>query len=123
MARMERVQLKRRLTAVLLADVVGYSRLMSIDEEGTHTRLGDCIKNLIEPTVCAYSGRLVRNKGDGLFAEFSSAVDAVRCAVDLQRGLAAAAADGLYKFEFRMGINSGDVIIDEHDLYGNSINI
>src|SRR5215472_75955 len=107
--RMERVQLTRRLTAVLLADVVGYSRLMSVDEEGTHTRLGDCVNQLIEPTVCAYRGRLTRSKGDGLLAEFDSAVDAVRCAIDIQRRLADAAADSDHKFEFRIGINSGDV--------------
>jgi len=121
---MERVQLKRRLTAVLLADVVGYSRLMSVDEEGTHTRLGDCIKHLIEPTVCAYRGRLARSKGDGLLVEFDSAVDAVRCAVEIQRHLVdATAADNNHKLELRIGINSGDVIIDEHDVYGNSVNI
>lgn len=123
MARMERVQLKRRLTAVLLADVVGYSRLMSVDEEGTHSRLGDCIKHLIEPAVCAYRGRLARSKGDGLLVEFDSAVDAVRCAVDIQHRLAEAAADGNHKLELRIGINSGDVIVDEHDVYGNSVNI
>ena len=121
---MERVQLKRRLTAVLLADVVGYSRLMSVDEEGTHTRLGDCIKHLIEPTVCAYRGRLARSKGDGLLVEFDSAVDAVRCAVEIQRHLVdATSADNNHKLELRIGINSGDVIIDEHDVYGNSVNI
>jgi adenylate cyclase len=120
---MERVQLKRRLTAVLLADVVGYSRLMSVDEEGTHTRLGDCVNHLIEPTVSAYRGRLTRSKGDGLLAEFDSAVDAVRCAVDIQHRLADAAADSNDKLELRIGINSGDVIVDEHDVYGNSVNI
>jgi adenylate cyclase len=120
---MERVQLKRRLSAVLLADVVGYSRLMSIDEEGTHTRLGDCINRLIEPTVCAYRGRLARCKGDGLLVEFDSAVDAVRCAIDIQRLLADAAADSNHTLELRIGINSGDVIVDEHDVYGNSVNI
>jgi adenylate cyclase len=124
MALMERVQLKRRLTAVLLADVVGYSRLMRIDEEGTHTRLAECVNRLIEPTVCAYQGRLTRKKGDGLLVEFDSAVDAVRCAVDIQRHLAdAAAADSYHKLELRVGINSGDVIVDEHDIYGNSVNI
>src|SRR5260370_40840039 len=120
---MEHVQLKRRLTAVLLADVVGYSRLMSVDEEGTHIRLGDCIERLIEPTVSTYRGRLARSKGDGLLVEFDSAVDAVRCAVDIQRRLADAAADGDDKLELRIGINSGDVIVDEHDVYGNSVNI
>ena len=120
---MEHVQLKRRLTAVLLADVVGYSRLMSVDEEGTHTRLGDCIKHLIEPTICDYRGRLTRKKGDGLLAEFDSAVDAVRCALEIQHRLGDATADNNHKLELRIGINSGDVIVDEHEVYGNSVNI
>src|SRR3984893_11698341 len=120
---MEQVQLKRRLTAVLLADVVGYSRLMSVDEEGTHIRLADCIERLIEPTVSGYRGRLARSKGDGLLVEFDSAVDAVRCAVDIQRRLADAAVDSNHKLELRIGINSGDVMVDEHDVYGNSGNI
>ena len=120
---MEYVQLKRRLTAVLLADVVGYSRLMSVDEDGTHLRLADCIKRLIEPTVCAYRGHAARSKGDGLLVEFDSAVDAVRCAVEIQHRLAEAAADGDRDLELRIGINAGDVIVDEHDVYGNSVNI
>jgi adenylate cyclase len=120
---MEHVQLKRRLTAVLLADVVGYSRLMSIDEEGTHTRLGNCVKHLIEPTVCAFRGRLTRKKGDGLLAEFDSAVDAVRCALEIQFRLGDATANDNHKLELRIGINSGDVIVDEHEVYGNSVNI
>jgi len=123
MARMEHAQLKRRLTAVLLADVVGYSRLMSVDEEGTHTRLGNCIKDVIEPTVCAHQGRLTRTKGDSLLAEFDSAVDAVRCAIDIQNRLADETADNNHKLQLRIGINSGDVIVDEHDVYGNSVNI
>src|ERR1700730_11965122 len=114
-SRMERPHLKRRLTAVLLADVVGYSRLMSVDEEGTHIRLADCVKNLIEPTVAMHEGRLVRSKGDGLLIEFDSAVNAVNCAVDIQRGLAARddTAAGDRKLELRIGINSGDVIVYE----------
>lgn len=120
---MEHVHLNRRLTAVLLADVVGYSRLMSIDEEGTYARLGDCIKHLIEPTVSSYRGRLTRSRGDGFLVEFGSAVDAVRCAVEIQNGLANAPRDDHEKLELRMGINSGDVIFDDHDIYGNSVNI
>jgi adenylate cyclase len=121
---MERSQLKRRLTAVLLADVVGYSRLMNVDEEGTHTRLADCVKALIEPTVALHGGRLVRSKGDAFLVEFDSAVNAVNCAVDIQRGLAARNnADDDGKLELRIGINSGDVIVDENDIYGNSVNI
>jgi class 3 adenylate cyclase/TolB-like protein/Flp pilus assembly protein TadD len=122
---MERLHLKRRLTAVLLADVVGYSRLMNVDEEGTHIRLADCVKNLIEPTIALHEGRLVRSKGDGLLVEFDSAVNAVNCAVDIQSSLAARndSTAGDRKLELRIGINSGDVIVDENDIYGNSVNI
>jgi adenylate cyclase len=123
MALMERVLLKRRLIAVLVADVVGYSRLMSVDEEGTHTRLGNCVKYVIEPTVRAHQGRLTRSKGDSLLAEFDSAVDAVRCALEIQHSLGDATADDNHKLELRIGINSGDVIVDEHEVYGNSVNI
>ena len=121
---MERVHLKRKLTAVLLADVVGYSRLMSVDEEGTHIRLADCVKTVIEPTVALHEGRLLRSKGDGLLVEFDSAVNAVNCAVDIQRGLATYDdAAGDRKLQLRIGINSGDVIVQENDVYGNSVNI
>src|SRR6516165_6580701 len=122
--RMERVHLKRKLTAVLLADVVGYSRLMSVDEEGTHIRLADCVKTVIEPTVALHEGRLLRSKGDGLLVEFDSAVNAVNCAVDIQRGLFTYDdAAGDRKLQLRIGINSGDVIVQDNDIYGNSVNI
>lgn len=118
------VHLRRRLTAVLLADVVGYSRLMSADEEGTHLRLSDHVKILIEPAVNQHRGRLVRSMGDGMLVEFDSAVDAVRCGVDIQRGLAERErTDGDARMQLRIGINTGDVIVDERDIYGNSINI
>jgi class 3 adenylate cyclase/TolB-like protein/Tfp pilus assembly protein PilF len=122
---MERLLLKRRLTAVLLADVVGYSRLMNVDEEGTHLRLADCFKELIEPVVALHEGRPVRSKGDGLLVEFDSAVNAVNCAVDIQRGLATrnTSTTDDSKLQLRIGINSGDVIVDENDIYGNSVNI
>jgi hypothetical protein len=102
-----RVHLKRRLTAVLLADVVGYSRLMNADEEGTHLRLAECIETLIEPTVALHEGRLVRSKGDGFLVEFDSAVNAVNCAVDIQRTLAEAddVPHSDRKLELRIGIN------------------
>jgi class 3 adenylate cyclase len=79
---MDDVHLKRRLTAVLLADVVGYSRLMSADEEGTHLRLTDYVQNLIDPAVAKHRGRLIRSMGDGMLVEFDSAVDAVRCGIE-----------------------------------------
>ena len=83
---MDDVHLRRRLTAVLLADVVGYSRLMSADEEGTHRRLAEHVRILIEPAVAHHHGRPVRSMGDGMLVEFDSALDAVRCGIDIQRG-------------------------------------
>src|ERR1700739_1553961 len=81
---MDRPPLKRRLTAAMIADVVGYSRLMSVDEESTQLRLSDYIKNSIEPKISEHGGRLIRSAGDGLLVEFDSAVDAVYCALDIQ---------------------------------------
>jgi adenylate cyclase len=122
---MERTHLKRRLAAVLLADVVGYSRLMGRDEEDTHlrlTRLGD---EIVMPRIAQYGGRPIRSMGDGLLVEFDSAFDAVRCGLAIQRGLAernaAAARDP--PIRLRIGVNTGDVIFDERDIYGNSVNI
>ena len=121
---MDDVHLRRRLTAVLLADVVGYSRLMSADEQGTHRRLAGYVKDLIEPAVVRHRGRPVRNMGDGMLVEFDSALDAVQCAVDIQHGLAACqSGDTQRPIQLRIGINTGDVIVDERDIYGNSINI
>jgi adenylate cyclase len=121
---MDEVHLRRRLTAVLLADVVGYSRLMSADEEGTHARWAEHVKELIEPAVAQYRGRPVRSMGDGMLVEFDSALDAVRCAIEIQRSLAEREANqGDLRIQLRIGINTGDVIVDERDIYGNSINI
>jgi adenylate cyclase len=121
---MDDVHLRRRLTAVLLADVVGYSRLMSADEEGTHVRLAEYLNTLIEPAIHRYRGRPVRSMGDGMLVEFDSALDAVRCAIDIQRGLAEReAATSKERIQLRIGINTGDVIVDQRDIYGNSVNI
>ncbi len=122
---MEPVPLKRRLTAILLADVVGYSRLMSTDEDDTHSRFAAHVSELIEPKIAEYGGRPVRSMGDGLLVEFESAVAAVRCAVDIQRGLAQRDAQlpEDRRIRLRIGINTGDVIIDDRDIYGNSVNI
>jgi class 3 adenylate cyclase/TolB-like protein/Flp pilus assembly protein TadD len=111
--------------AVMLADVVGYSRMMSRSEDETHERLAVHTRDLIEPTIDKYSGRLVRSMGDGLLVEFTSAVDAVRCALDIQRGLAERQANekGKDRIQLRIGINTGDVLIDQRDIYGNSVNI
>jgi class 3 adenylate cyclase len=108
----ERVE--RRLVAILAADVTGYSRLTGLDEEGTHARLQDHLRNLVEPKIAEHRGRVVKYTGDGLLAEFSSVVDAVRCALDVQRGMADRNTDvpPEKRIEFRIGINVGDVMID-----------
>src|SRR5712672_917877 len=107
----------RRLTAILAADVAGYSRLMGADEEGTHERLKAHLRELIDPKIAEHRGRVVKNTGDGFLAEFSSVVDAVRCALDVQRGMAERNADVPHekRIEFRIGINVGDVMIDRGD--------
>ena len=116
--------LKRRLTAVLLADVVGYSRLISLDEEGTHGRIAGYVKELIVPTIAEYGGRPVRNMGDGMLVEFGSALDAVRCGLDIQQHLAKRQDDIQDdRVQLRIGINTGDVIVDDRDIYGHSINV
>jgi class 3 adenylate cyclase/TolB-like protein/tetratricopeptide (TPR) repeat protein len=114
---------ERRLTAVLLADVVDYSRMMSRNEDSTHARIAVHARELIDPTIKKYGGRLVRSMGDGLLVEFVSALDAVRCAIDVQRGLVACQANELERIQLRIGINTGDVLVDQRDIYGNSVNI
>jgi adenylate cyclase len=114
---------RRRLTAVMLADVVNYSRMMSHSEDETHLRLAGHARELIDPTIDKYGGRLVRSMGDGLLVEFVSAVDAVRCALDIQRGLAARQTNERDRIQLRIGINTGDVLFDQRDIYGNSVNI
>jgi adenylate cyclase len=113
----------RRLTAVLLADVVGYSSMMSSDEDAAHTRIAVHVRELVDPTVIKYRGRFVRSMGDGMLVEFTSALDAVHCALDLQRGLAERQADEPDRIQLRIGINTGDVLVDQRDIYGNSVNI
>jgi adenylate cyclase len=115
--------LRRRLMAVMLADVVDYSGMMSRSEDETHARFGRHARELIEPTIHLYRGRLVRSMGDGLLVEFMSAVDAVRCALDIQRGLVARQANEKDRIQLRIGINTGDVLVDQRDIYGNSVNI
>jgi adenylate cyclase len=121
----EAPQIRRRLSAIMLADVVGYSRLMNTDEEGTHIRLADYVRNLIAPAVVDHRGRLIRSMGDGFLVEFDSAVDAVRCGIDIQREMALREATSQPddRIQMRIGINTGDVIVGEHDIHGNSINI
>ena len=115
----------RRLAAILAADVAGYSRLMGADEEGTHERLRGHLRELIEPKIAEHRGRVVKNTGDGFLAEFSSVVDAVRCAVEMQRGMAErnAGTPPENRIEFRVGINLGDVIAEPEDIFGDGVNV
>src|SRR5215472_4896459 len=103
----------RRLAAILAADVVGYSRLMGADEEGTHERLKAHLRELVEPKISEHRGRIVKNTGDGFLAGFASVVDAVRCAVEVQRGMVGRepVVPEDRRIRFRIGINLGDVIV------------
>src|SRR5499427_1888869 len=115
----------RRLTAILVADVAAYSRLMGADEEGTHERLKAHLRELVEPKIAEHWGRIVKNTGDGFLAEFASVVDAVRCAVDVQRGMIdrEPEAPEERRIRFRVGVNLGDVIAEEHDIFGDGVNV
>ena len=117
--------MERRLAAVLAADVAGYSRLMGRDEERTLANLKSFRKTLVDPAIAAHRGRIVKTTGDGMLAEFASAVDAARCAVEVQRRMAAQNADVQQdlRIEFRIGIHVGDIIIDDNDIFGEGVNI
>ncbi len=119
----ERVQ--RRLAAILVADVAGYSRLMGVDEEGTLDLLTAHRTNLIDPCIAEHRGRIVKTTGDGLLAEFARVVDAVHCAVAVQQGMRERNADVTEArcIEFRIGINLGDVIVQDEDVYGDGVNV
>src|SRR5262249_26450365 len=119
----ERAQ--RRLAAILAADVVGYSRLMQEDEAGTLASLKARRSEVLRPTVDRHRGRIVKYIGDGVLIEFASAVDAVECAVQLQKGMEAANADlpEGRRIRLRIGINLGDVMVEGNDLYGDGVNI
>jgi TolB-like protein/class 3 adenylate cyclase len=118
-------QVERKLTAILAADIGGYSRLMAADEEGTLAGLKSHRRELVDPKIKEHRGRIIKTTGDGMLVEFASVVDAVRCAVDVQRGMAVrnqeVAPDR--RIEFRVGINIGDVIVDGDDIYGDGVNI
>jgi TolB-like protein/class 3 adenylate cyclase len=122
---MAEARVERRLAAILAADVAGYSRLMSADEEGTLAQLKAYRRELVDPKIAEHRGRIVKTTGDGALVEFASAVDAVRCAMEIQRALAErnAAIPEDRRIEFRIGINVGDIIIDEGDIYGDGVNI
>jgi class 3 adenylate cyclase/TolB-like protein len=122
---MAAARVDRRLAAILAADVVGYSRLIERDEAGTLERLKKHRKALIEPLIAEHHGRIVKLMGDGALCEFGSVVDAVACAIAVQRGMAERAADTPEdeRIRFRIGINLGDVVSDEGDLYGDGVNV
>lgn len=115
----------RRLAAILAADVVGYSRLMGIDEEGTLAALKSHRQELIDPLIAQHQGRIVKTTGDGLLIEFASIVDAVRCAVVMQEGIKDRNAniEESRRIRFRIGINVGDVIVDDGDIFGDGVNV
>jgi len=120
-----RPQAERQLAAVVAADIVGYSRLMGADEEGTLAQLKACRRELIDPSIAGHRGRVVKTTGDGILIEFSSRVEAVRWAVETQQGMIERNADVAddRRILFRIGINLGDVIVDDNDLYGDAVNI
>ena len=115
----------RRLAAVLIADVAGYGRLSQVDEEGTRARFQADVHDIIAPRITEHHGRLVKTMGDGLLVEFRSVVDAVRCAIDIQRAKTERNADlGVdHRLTFRIGINLGDVIVEGDDIHGDGVNI
>jgi adenylate cyclase len=115
----------RRLTTILAADVAGYSRLMGADEEGTHHRLRAHFAELVEPKIREHKGRTVKNTGDGLLAEFASVVDAVRCAAEVQRGMIDREPEipEERRIRFRIGVNLGDVIAEDNDIFGDGVNV
>ncbi len=115
----------RRLAAILAADVVGYSRMMGADEAGTHAAVSAHIEGFIRPLIGDFHGRLVKTMGDGLLTEFASAVDAVQCAVAFQRGMERR-TEGIpeeKRVRFRIGINLGDIIIRDDDVFGDGVNV
>ena len=118
-------RVERRLAAIMAVDVVGYSRLMGADEEGTLAALKAIRRELVDPRIVEHRGRIVKTTGDGLLVEFASVVDAVRCAVDVQREMAEHNANvpAVTRIEFRVGINLGDIMIDGDDIFGDGVNI
>jgi adenylate cyclase len=117
--------MERRLAAILAADVVGYSRLIGVDEEGTLERLKAHRRELIDPKIAEHQGRIVKTMGDGVLVEFASAVKAVRCAIEVQHGMLDRNVDvpQEHRIEFRIGINLGDVIAEDGDIYGDGVNV
>ena len=118
-------RVERRLTAIFAGDVAGYSRLMGADEEGTLSRLNAHRREFLEPKIAEHRGRIVKRTGDGILIEFGSAVDAARCAVEIQRGMAErnVLVPRNERIEFRIGVHVGDILIEEGDIFGDGVNI
>src|SRR5499425_842592 len=123
--RMAEQRVERRLAAIFAGDIAGYSRLMGADEEGTLSRLNAHRREFLEPKIADHRGRIVKRTGDGVLIEFASAVDAARCAVEIQRGMVKrnASVSQDERIEFRIGIHVGDVIIEDGDMFGDGVNI
>jgi len=115
----------RRLAAILAADVAGYSRLIGADEEGTLNRLRSLRAEVVDPSIVQHRGRIVKTTGDGLLVEFSSVVDALRCATEIQNAMAEGNAEiaAEERIEFRIGINVGDVVVEDGDIFGDGVNV
>src|ERR1700754_4521405 len=125
MAEERPVRVERRLSGILAADVAGYSRLMHHDEETTHAKLTALLADAVEPAIAEHGGRIVKNTGDGCLAEFSSAVEAVRAALQFQtrvKELTIGDVDDM-RIAFRVGVNIGDVIVEPHDIFGDGVKI
>src|ERR1041384_3764064 len=113
----------RRLAAILAADVAGYSRLIGIDEQGTLNRLRSIRTEVVDPKISKHHGRLVKTTGDGLLVEFGSVVDALRGAVEIQQSMAERNTGPADRIEFRIGINVGDIVVEDGDIFGDGVNI
>ena len=119
------LRVERRLSAILAADVAGYSRLMHSDEEATHAKLTELLTDAVDPSIAEHGGRIVKKTGDGFLAEFRSAVEAVRAAIQFQTRMQELTIDGAEdkRIAFRVGVNIGDVIVEPHDVFGDGVNI
>jgi len=115
----------RRLAAILAADVAGYSRLIEADEEGTLNRLRSIRADIIDPKITQHRGRIVKTTGDGLLVEFSSVVDALRCATEIQSGMADDNAEiaAEKRIEFRVGVHQSDIVAEDGDIFGDGVNV
>src|SRR6201984_2813063 len=122
---MKKTNVERRLAAILAADIVGYSRLMEVDEAGTLARLKTIRLELIDPAIAKCRGRVIKTTGDGMMVEFQSVTEAVRCAVDFQERMARRNRDmpASRALLYRIGINLGDVIVEEDDIFGDGVNL